>query len=143
MRTLEEVIETMTLTCDVNSQYREQNADVLHYLKSYQDALKQMEENQQIIEDAVRQRDAHIKALAELNRNEPLTWDELKQMEGMPVWVELGLLKPRWYLIKEFHGDQMICINDLPGPVPIYEDSIYTGGCKVYRKERRKDELCR
>ena len=50
----------------------------LHYLKSYQSALKQMEENQQIIEDAVRQRDAHIKALAELKNQE-------KRMQWIPA----------------------------------------------------------
>ena len=93
--------------------------DALHYLKEYH-----------------RLQTAYIKAMADIEDNPPLSWDELKQMVGKPIWVELGLLQPRWYLIKEFHGEQMILINDLSGCVPLYEDSIYTGGCKVYRKER-------
>ena len=36
MRTLDEVIESMELTSDVNRHYREENADVLHYLKELQ-----------------------------------------------------------------------------------------------------------
>ena len=39
--------------------------DAAYYLEEYQDSLGQM-----------------------IELNEPLTWDELKQMKGKPVWVE-------------------------------------------------------
>ena len=138
MRTLEEIIETMTLTCDVNSQYREQNADVLHYLKSYQDALKQMEENQQIIEDAVRQRDAHIKALAELKQNNPLTWFDLRTMDEKPVWLEVKNGERKWVIIW-IHPDNVdeIYITDAYGLRGKLNQLLYfRGEIKAYRKER-------
>ena len=86
MKSLDEVIEEMQLKSDVNRHYREENADVLNYLVLCRNYKKQMEIVEQIKQDAVRQRDAHIKALADLKRNDPLTWDELRQMEGKPVW---------------------------------------------------------
>lgn len=89
MKSLDEVIEEMQLKSDVNRHYREENADVLHYLVLCREYKKQMEIVEQIKQDAVRQRDAHIKALADLKRNEPLTWDELRSMEGKPVYVKL------------------------------------------------------
>ena len=69
-------------------------------------------------------------------QHRPLTWDELQQMEGKPVWIELGLLRPRWYLIEGFNGDQMIGVDALSVRVPFYKDGIYTGGWQAYRKER-------
>ena len=104
MKTLDDVIEGMQLTGEVNRHYREKHADVLHYLRMYQSALKALDENQQVVEDAVRQRDKHIKALAELaalreywakdQENPPLTWEELTGMVGQPVWVEYNLIFP-------------------------------------------------
>ena len=57
-------------------------ADALHYLKEYQ-------KDKQIYSYGIARR---YLDLAE--RNDPLTWDELKTMEGKPVWVEL--LKGKW-----------------------------------------------
>ena len=39
-------------------------------------------------------------------KNDPLTWDDLKQMEGKPVWVEYGcdFNQKRWVIIGSFHG---------------------------------------
>ena len=51
---------------------KEPEKDALHYLKEYRTTQT-----------------AYIKAMADLEDNPPLTWDELKQMEGKPVWVEL------------------------------------------------------
>lgn len=44
--------------------------DALQYLKQYKELADDSE------------------AFAEWRENPPLTWDELKQMEGKPVWVE-------------------------------------------------------
>ena len=140
MKTLEELIESMLLASEVNRQYREENADVLHYLKCYQDCLKQMENNQMIIEDAVRQRDAHIKALAEMKRNDPLTWDELRQMLGKPVWMEWNECKG-WRLVNCFDsvttGKKAVALTDRFGVDFVFdEETIVKCEVKVYRKER-------
>lgn len=59
------------------------------YLKGYREVLP---EYAQMKLDAV--------------KNDPLTWDELKQMEGKPVWVEYGcdFNQKRWVIIGSFHG---------------------------------------
>lgn len=46
-----------------------------------EDALHYLKENRTL-------QYGYIKAMADLEDNPPLTWDELKQMEGKPVWVE-------------------------------------------------------
>lgn len=92
--------------------------DALYYLRMYKELADDSE------------------AFAAWRENPPLTWEELRQMEGKPVWVELGLLKPRWYLIEGFYGNQMIGVDALGNRVPFYIDGTYTGGYKAYRKER-------
>ena len=59
------------------------------YLKGYREVLP---EYAQMKLDAV--------------KNDPLTWDDLKQMEGKPVWVEYGcdFNQKRWVIIGSFHG---------------------------------------
>ena len=114
MRTLDELIEEMQLKSDVNRNYREENADVLHYLVEYRACQQHMEVVEQIRQDAVRQRDAHIKALAELKRNDPLSWEELKQMEGKPVWVEYDGYTPDWEVIENV-GAMRGSIGDITG----------------------------
>lgn len=63
----------------------EEKNDALHYLKEYRkmDSL-----------DAV--------ALAK-DDNPPLSWDELKTMEGKPAWVEC--VAKRWIVIADFRED--------------------------------------
>ena len=68
MKTLDELIEDMLLTSEVNSDYRAEHADEIHYLKLCQSYEQELEDIQQILEDAVRQRDNHIKALAEMKK---------------------------------------------------------------------------
>ena len=101
MKTLDEVIDDFEKACDLErrcvgcsgclgQEYgcpndgAESVPDALHYLKEYRklDSL-----------DAV--------AFPE-DDNQPLTWDELKQMEGKPVWVEYGTFSDSgWALISE------------------------------------------
>lgn len=131
MKTLDEVIESMQLTSDVNRNYREENADVLHYLVEYRACQQHMEVVEQIRQDAVRQRDAHIKALGDLNRNEPLTWDELREMEGKPVWIEPV---KEWMLLTEVDeedcGIWLLSLDGLDYDLMLHEN------WQAYRKER-------
>ena len=72
------------------------------YLKGYRDVLP---EYAQMKLDAV--------------TNEPLTWDELKGMEGKPVWIDAESLPvgvspywKDWYIIKSFSNDEFMYCND-------------------------------
>jgi len=65
----------------------------LHYLKEYRDRAKELED----------MRIMYINAIAQLEDNPPLTWKQLKQMVGKPVWVEHKLYK-QWAIIQRF-GD--------------------------------------
>lgn len=57
--------------------------------------------------------------------NPPLTWDELKDMEGKPVWIEGPLITggPHWIIV---------------GPSHLYDGKIvgYGKTWQAYRKER-------
>ena len=67
--------------------------------------------------------------------NEPLSWDELKQMEGKPVWVE-SLLYKQWAVIA-YIGEEYIRFEG--ANLYALECRIYMGednGWQAYRKER-------
>lgn len=110
--------------CCIDSCFLE---DALHYLKEYQ-----------ILQTA------YIKAMADLEDNPPLTWSELKQMEGKPVWVEYNFQisdkkfrdnSKRWCVIREFEHwhDTEIIITD-NGFVLSKNEQVTDW--QAYRKER-------
>ena len=61
--------------------------------------------------------------------NDPLTWDELRQMEGKPVWVEPC---KEWMLITEIETEPHIWLLSLDGMD--YDMSLHEW--QAYRKER-------
>ena len=70
--------------------------------------------------------------------NKPLDWDELRQMEGKPVWVE-ALLYKQWAVIA-YVSDGYILFEGVNLYAP--ESRIYMGeenGWQAYRKERYVD----
>ena len=106
MRTLDEVIKAVEedLEC-ANVSYPEtfydydNHKDALYYLKEYRSDMQMYAANQKHWEDELQQKikdfgdakDRYIARLKELDigtLNEPLTWDELRTMEGKPVWFE-------------------------------------------------------
>ena len=100
-------------------------ADALHYLK----VLQKMQKAQPLEK-------------SEWNElyNQPLTWDELKTMEGKPVFVEEryrnGDLKSSgWWLI-DFWNDDQICMRDSAGNPWNEHRSNYGRDWQAYRKER-------
>lgn len=115
MKTLDEVIKALEdandgrVACngDTECGYRDIGIDALHYLKEYQGYLIGKEISE-----------AFDEAYTEMY-NPPLTWDELKQMEGKPVWVEAESLSvgvspywKDWYIIKSFSNDEFMYCND-------------------------------
>lgn len=176
MKTLDEVIKALEI-CSNNQrcidgcpyykndcpQY-EMEKDALHYLKEYQDrkeALRNWTEKaiseQQNLSDAITFMRAYrddkddLTALRaywkEQHENNALTWDELKQMEGKPVWVEgeHGYIwnQKAWSLIQldVENDDIVICVstdNDVHYEFLIAKED-YGTDWQAYRKERNEN----
>lgn len=95
MKTIDEVIEELQYwdTCHEYPECfydDEVTKDALNYLKEYKRVQNKIEKialgN---IEDTLDKLD-----------NKPLIWDELKTMEGKPVWVEYDGYAPDWEVIE-------------------------------------------
>lgn len=78
--------------------------DALHYLREYRKQMTDPDGDHQQLEKA-------RKLIQDFYRNEPLSWDELKTMEGKPVWVEWSEVIIGDYF--QFHGWFLVeWIND-------------------------------
>lgn len=137
MKTLDEVIDDFEKACDLERRCEncsgclgqengcpydgaESVPDALYYLKEYRDLKNTMDWHEE---------------MEEIRRNltnTPLTWDELKQMEGKPVWVVVDG-KERWRIIKEVTNEYLI----LESWLPIHKCWMnHPNGWQAYRKER-------
>ena len=142
MKTLDEVIEAIERQwiCPSNDEadeYCELYAvryDALHYLKEYQSQAKNFD-----YDELQELRDWY----AEEQLNPALSWDELKQMVGKPVWMEddTGTKHYRgWAIILEFlYSDTFILYvcNDYSETCVDVEDIGKTW--QAYRKERHEN----
>ena len=138
MKTLDEVIELCekALWCAYLPQDDTTTTAglALHYLKEYREKH----------DDILRMEEAL--GYCEISDNPPLTWDELKQMEGKPVWVEVydpideksGWHTAYWTLIEFINGDY-ICLRDNGGEQQIYQKQSKTW--QAYRKGRGKSDV--
>ena len=117
MKTLDEVIKAWTICFSDNSRsnctgcpyadedgeaacFNHDREDAFHYLKEYRS--KEMFYNQSIdhLLMMINEHEDRVCAyLAEMRKNDPLIWSELKQMEGKPVWVE-----EKYSFSDEWHG---------------------------------------
>ena len=159
MKTLDEVINIFEKGCDLDQRCKDcsgclahdegcpndgANAipDALYYLKMYRSDMQMYAENQKFWEDELAQKikdfgDAKDRFIAKLKEldigtlNEPLTWDELKQMEGKPVWVEgsHGCIwgQKSWALIRFTHDGDMLCLIVEPIVREFYIGEEYYG----------------
>ena len=134
MFTLDEVIKMFedTWVCpsvDEANEYCEMMVArdaALHYLKEYRETKKHLA----CLDDAEIRGDN-----TQVVNNPPLTWDELRRMEGKPVWVE-ALLYKQWAVIA-YIGVDYIRFEGANLYAP--ECRIYMGednGWNAYRKER-------
>lgn len=139
MKTLDEVIKAMEMctTCPEDDEmcpgcpYADEQGnpeclgqdkeDALHYLKEYKRVQNKIEKialgN---IEDTLNKLD-----------NKPLTWDELKTMEGKPVWIDSVPLVRRWVIIKKFHP--------IGGNKNLFDMEV-EDGAHFLRKNMRRDD---
>ena len=138
MKTLDEVIKALEICwvnrgCNEECPYQSEQActfprelDALHYLKEYQ-----------------RLHMAYVRATADIEDNPPLTWDELRQMEGKPVWVEADDGKyTNWFVVGNFFS--YFEKEDFDAHVNLYtfgramefSKETYGSYWQAYRKER-------
>lgn len=106
-------------------------ADALHYLREYQRYQNTPSRNGHM---------ALVDYFDESQKNEPLSWDELRTMEGKPVWVEgshgPALSYKGWALISfDKQGDDMKCQLYNSAEFWIGEED-YGTDWQAYRKER-------
>ena len=116
MKTLDEVIQAIEICRDSYVAGKIIKSDALYYLKEYQDAKNTLNvEREKNIEAYCQWKDAKEKLEAqtshtmwvdkhfqfEISDNPPLTWDELKEMKGKPIWVEYAADEQQtgWFLI--------------------------------------------
>ena len=133
MKTLDEVIKALEyctgfdfVRCQDCPGYCEPDCgtqnDALQYLKMYRELADDSE------------------AFAEWKENPALTWDELRNMEGKPVWVVPEAEKGYWFVIEFFHnnpyygGDRVCFTNDV-----IFNRCDLGKTWQAYRKERNEN----
>ena len=104
--------------------------DALYYLKEYQRYQNTPSRNGHM---------ALVDYFEESQKNEPLTWDELKLMEGKPVWVEADSGIAEWCLVDrifDLENDILIGFVSRYGYIERsknLQDVVW----QAYRKERR------
>lgn len=114
--------------------------DALHYLKEYRSEKAMWEADRKgylnWIEQYKEAREKHQQAVIELKKNPALTWDELKAMEGKPVWVEDGLENGEWYIIECFTGSGRFIAHDRYADDTVFKAVDMGNVWQAYRKER-------
>ena len=133
MKTLDEVIEKIeefwVCPCvDEANEYcdlMEVREDVLNYLKEYRGLLKMWNDK-----------------LDKEQENQPLTWDELRTMEGKPVYVKLlGAYESypnasRWMLVQSDVSFGNVWFIDRSGARYCFYEKDMNEIWQAYRKER-------
>lgn len=140
MKTLNEVIKNLEDGTEHLSAMlisKETWNDALQYLKEYKANREDPDGDHQQLEKAQN-------LLWEFYQNDPLSWDELKSMEGKPVWVEVydpidektGWHTASWKLI-EFINDEYFDVRNSDGEQECFYKSENDCYCwQAYRKER-------
>lgn len=136
MKTLNEVIEVIE-NCEIKKQdcltcpYRNDAGncyapDALHYLREYQ-------RDKQIFAYDIAKRNLELS-----ERNDPLSWDELRRIDEEPIWIEVKNGEKKWVITWIDPDDvDRIYITDAYGLRGILNMKMYfKGEIKAYRKER-------
>ena len=141
MKTLDEVIEILEKVVKHDYVWFDEKTalmtietltDTLQYLREYQWQMTNPDGDHQQLEKAQ-------KLLWEFYQNDPLTWGELREMEGKPVWVEWTKTEESyWCFVGEWFDDDEMRIYHMGRDDADYiHKTIYTPDIvRVYRKER-------
>jgi hypothetical protein len=103
----------------------DRDADVLHYLKEFKRISARLEKIAL----------GNITETLEKLDNPALTWDELRQMEGKPVWMEDLNDKGDWVLLSGTEDEYLYFVYRNCAEYKIYRDKQGTVW-QAYRKER-------
>ena len=154
MRTLDEVIADLRDATEHLSAMmisKETWEYALRYLQSYRAGKIEWELTREsnearyleAVKNCERAENKFIARLKELEigmLNNPLTWDELKQMEGKPVWVESydSFNRRRWMFVGEWFDEDEMRLFDMGSDYPDYisKNGYESGRWQAYRKER-------
>ena len=115
--------------------------DALYYLKEYSDDRKNFSEAISNCGKALNKYIMDIQALAQQEENLPLTWNELKDMIGKPIWVERTekYCVPHWAIIENVIEWDSIPYGTLllqPDDEELYI-SDHAKTWRAYRKEQK------
>lgn len=135
MKTLSEVIKAFE-ECIVpknvfcNGCYKDDRCKIIEDALNY---LKQYQLDKQIFAYDIAKRNLELS-----ERNEPLTWDELRRIDEKPIWIEVKNGEKKWVITLIDPDDvDRIYITDAYGLRGILNMIMYfKGEIKAYRKER-------
>ena len=130
MKTLDEVIAEL--------EDDEMFADALHYLKEYKSDKDEIDSTRLAYLDILTDYVALKQYWAEQQANPALSWEELKTMEGKPIWVkECNGDTKGWLLILRTNYDVINCTTKHGNSFYLYKSS-YSEKWQAYRKERNE-----
>ena len=151
MKTLDELIKAEEICSQIDAECskcpygatakgwcEEKDLDALHYLKVLKDILDPLKVKKISHEITCPQCNSAIAILLP-ESNEPLTWDELREMEGKPVWVEWTKTEESyWCFVGEWFDDDEMRIYHIGRDYADYiHKTIYTPDIvQAFRKER-------
>lgn len=107
--------------CSKCEQKRMLGKDIIHYLAAYKDDKNEL---------------TALRAFwKEQQANAPLTWDELRTMEGKPVWVEHKHYS-KWLIVYEVYENTIVLDGNGFYTQYFSDDNNEEVRWKAYRKER-------
>ena len=131
MKTLDEVIAYFDNQTQQRHVYLTEDAEDI-----YNDALQYLKEFKRISARLEKIALGNITETLEKLDNPPLTWEELKTMEGKPVWVEDGLENGEWYIIECFTESGRFIAHDRYADDTVFKAIDMGNMWQAYRKER-------
>ena len=109
METIDEVIEVLTGTIMPDDEIFD---SAVYYLRKYRDEGKEP-------------------------LNFPLTWEELKEMVGKPVWMETEKFGNHWYLIEDINEMKVEFVGAYHHEMVQFYRGDFNASWNAYRKEKR------
>ena len=139
MRTLDEVIAEIRDQMGLGDPVL---YDALHYLKEYKNTGEYYKEAIGHVTEVIDHYEKMVADYLSVN-NPPLSWEELRSMEGKPIWMEVDYHNPEetykyWTIVKYFdsnEGGDMV----FTGTGFYYKDLLGIDW-RAYRKEKNETD---